>query len=178
MAAIRREKVLKVRTIRHRVVLVVAVLCVIGCGTMLARMRQSPPPGNTDEVSVARRAARAFCEKFGFPSDKIAELDSEPLLGPLLLEHDGKRVIVVRWLGGGRGDYIVQVELYMDSKRVLVNGGYGHKEFGPWVYRKDDGVLAESEHIGAAEHHAATDERRIRISASVASAHAPLGVER
>lgn len=95
-----------------------------------------------------------------------------------MLEHDGKRVIVVRWLGGGRGDYIVQVELYTDSKRVVVDGGYDHKGFGPWVYRKDDGGLAESEHIRAAGHNAVTDERRVWVSAAGASVLAPLAAER
>jgi len=83
----------------------------------------------------ARSAARAFCTEFGFPEGRMKELDGPPLSGPLSLERDGRQVVVYRWLGGGRGDYYVQVETDEDGGRVVVYGGYGHKEFGPWTFK-------------------------------------------
>ena len=73
-----------------------------------------------------------FCRKFGFPKEKLDELLGLPLDGPLLLERNGKQMEVFRWLGHGRGDYIVQCEIELTSGKVTVFGGFGHKEFGPW----------------------------------------------
>ena len=110
---------------------------------MSAREGQVRVAGDGDEVALARQAARAFCRRFDFPAEKIAELNGEPLFKSSL-ERDGHRVTAMRWLGSGRGDYVVQVELYTDSKRIVVYGGYAHRMFDPLVYRKDDGSMSES----------------------------------
>jgi hypothetical protein len=118
------------------------VLCMVVIDSMSARASQAGPGSDTERIALARQAARAFCEKFDFPAEKVAELNGEPLGGPISIERDGHRVISLRWLGGGRGDYYVQVELYTESKRIVVYGDYNHGEYGPWVYRKDDGSVA------------------------------------
>ena len=93
----------------------------------------SASPSN---IELAHSAAKAFCSKFEFPAEKIRELDGPPLQGPVTLERAGRHVVSYRWLGGGRGDYIVQVETDEQSGQIIVYGGYGHNEFGPWVFRK------------------------------------------
>ncbi len=113
---------------RMKTCLLLTLFC-LGCQST----RQ--PPVQRTQIQVARSAAKAFCAKFDFPSDKLSELDGAPLLGPVSLQREGHDVVSYRWLGGGRGDYIVQVEVY-ESGRIVVYGGYGHGEFGPWVYRQ------------------------------------------
>jgi hypothetical protein len=88
------------------------------------------------QLEVARSAAKAFCSKFKFPPEKMKELDGSPKFGPSVLKYEGQNVTAYRWLGAGRGDYYVQVIFSHESKRVVVHGGYEHKEFGPWVYKK------------------------------------------
>jgi hypothetical protein len=89
------------------------------------------------ELDVARAAAKAFCSKFNFPADKISELDGPPLFQPTPLQREGREVVSYRWLGGGRGDYYVQVEIYQDNGQVVVYGGYAHQEFGPWTFDRN-----------------------------------------
>lgn len=86
------------------------------------------------ELEIARSAAKAFCAEFGFSSDELLKLRQPPLSGPVSLERDKRQVVTYRWLGGGRGDSYVQVEIYQDYQQVVVNGGYGHEEFGPWQF--------------------------------------------
>jgi hypothetical protein len=85
-----------------------------------------------EELLLACSAAKAFCDKFNFPAGKRDQLDGPPLFDPMSLERDGRPVVVYRWLGGGRGDCYVQVEVYQDNNQVNVYGGYSHREFGPW----------------------------------------------
>jgi hypothetical protein len=121
--------------------LMVIVLCRAGWAELSAREVPTSQQTDESEVAVARLAARAFCEKFNFPAEKIRELEGKPLFRATF-ESEGKEVIALRWLGGGRGDYIVQVEFSTDSKRIVVGGGYNHRTFGPLLYRKEDGSLA------------------------------------
>ena len=92
-----------------------------------------------DEVALARSAATAFCTNFGFPADQMGRLDGPPLVGPLSLEREGRHAMAYRWLGGGRGSYYVQVEIYKDTHQVVVYGGYSHQEFGPWDFHDKSG---------------------------------------
>lgn len=89
---------------------------------------------STDELDLARSAAQAFCREFEFPAEKIRDLDSPPISAPVSLDRDGRSITSYRWLGGGRGDYIVQVEIYQDYSQIVVYGGYDDQEFGPWNY--------------------------------------------
>lgn len=96
------------------------------------------PDGEIDpDLELARAAARAFCTEFQFPAEVIPALNEPPLMELVTLDRDGRDVRVYRWLGGGRGDMIVQVEIDQDSGEILVYGGYAHQEFGPWRF---DGV--------------------------------------
>ncbi len=61
----------------------------------------------------------------------MGELNASPKLGPSTFEYRGQNVTAYRWLGGGRGDDYVQVMFYHESERVVVYGGYAHKEFAP-----------------------------------------------
>lgn len=83
-------------------------------------------------LAQVRKAAMEFCLKFGFPKEKQEELKGPPLEGPINLKRNGKQMKVFRWLGHGRGDYIVQCEIDIDTGQITVYGGFGHKEFGPW----------------------------------------------
>jgi hypothetical protein len=93
-----------------------------------------------DEAALARSAAKAFCAIFNFPADQITRLDGPPVIEPLSLDREGRRVMVYRWLGGGRGTYYVQAEVYQDNHQVVVYGGYGHQEFGPWDFQSASSV--------------------------------------
>jgi hypothetical protein len=90
--------------------------------------------GQQDNVALARSAAKAFCATFSFPPDQISHLDGSPIIEPVSLERDGRPIVAYRWLGGGRGGYYVQVEVYQDNNQVVVYGGYSHQEFGPWDF--------------------------------------------
>ena len=85
-------------------------------------------------TQIASSLAKAYCLKFDFPAEKIAELDKAPLIGPISLKRDNRELTVYRWLGGGRGDYIVQVEVDQKDSQVTVFGGYAHRDFGEWVF--------------------------------------------
>jgi hypothetical protein len=89
--------------------------------------------GENTRLLLARSAARAFCTKFDFPAEKIAKLSEPPLLGPATFQRGGMNVVSYRWLGAGRGADIVQVEL-QGNGQIIVRGGSGHKELGPWEY--------------------------------------------
>lgn len=104
-------------------------------------MEKVTPPGaiervQQDEVALARSAAKAFCTTFNFPADQMSHLDGPPLIGPVALEREGRPTMAYRWLGGGRGSYYVQVEVYQDNHKIVVYGGYSHQEFGPWDFSK------------------------------------------
>lgn len=88
-------------------------------------------------LDMAREAAKAFCTHFSFPVDKLKEIDGDPISGPTELVKDNKKIIVYRWLGGGRGDYIVQAEIQPGTADIIVSGGFDHKEFGPWKFAKE-----------------------------------------
>jgi len=103
-------------------------------------MNKATPPRamekvQQDEVALARSAAKAFCATFNFPADQISRLDGPPLIEPVSLEREGRPTTAYRWLGGGRGSYYVQVEVYQDDCQVVVYGGYAHQEFGPWNFQ-------------------------------------------
>ncbi len=82
-------------------------------------------------IERAREAARLFCRRYGFSPGQLREVDGPPLLGPLSMEREGRRVTVYRWLGNGRGAPIVQVETDERDGSTVVYGGYAHRELGP-----------------------------------------------
>jgi hypothetical protein len=108
---------------------------IIFVSTYVSALATSEIAGGAD-LEVARSAAKAFCVKYKFPPAKMRELDGSPVLGPSALKYEGQNVTAYRWLGGGRGDYYVQVMFYHESNRVVVHGGYEHKEFGPCTYKR------------------------------------------
>jgi hypothetical protein len=97
---------------------------------VMSAMKRDPQ----QELMLARSAAKAFCTTFHFPVDKLDQLDNPPLFDPISLEREGRPVVAYRWLGGGRGDYYVQVEIDQDDDRATAYGGDSHQEFGPWVF--------------------------------------------
>ncbi len=80
----------------------------------------------------ARAAAIAFARRFEFTATEIDRLAGPSLGEPIVLERDSDTVEVFRWLGNGRGQPIVQVEISRTTGEVTVYGGYEHREFGPW----------------------------------------------
>ena len=102
---------------------------------MVAANQNDPPrsdPAAAARLEKARNAAEEFCRKFAFAERYIEKLKNEPIQKPLLLDRDGRRVEVFRWLGHGRGAPIVQVEVGLDDHVVTVFGGPGDRELGPW----------------------------------------------
>lgn len=85
----------------------------------------------------ARVAAMSFCHRFGFSDGYLDQLNGSPIQEPLVIDRDGISVEVFRWLGHGRGEAYVQVELKKENDEVTVYGGFDHREFGPWEAVKD-----------------------------------------
>ena len=96
----------------------------------------------------------------------MAEIDGNPISGPVSLERDGEQVTSIRWLGGCRGDYCVQVEVYSTTSRVVVYGGYNHNEFGPWAYKEPSTkrVHARTKHAAELAHAAERAHRDRSVS--------------
>jgi hypothetical protein len=90
-----------------------------------------------ENLEIIRSLAKACCLKFGFPEEKIAQLNDAPLLGPISLKRGNREVTVYQWLGNGRGDYIVQTEVDQNDGRVTVFCGYAHRDFGAWIFSAD-----------------------------------------
>jgi hypothetical protein len=67
-----------------------------------------------------------------FPAEKLRSIDEPPLLGPLTIERDGRAATVFRWLGHGRGADYVQAEVDDVDGSIVVHGGFGHAELGPF----------------------------------------------
>ena len=86
----------------------------------------------SDRLEKARRAAMDFALHFEFPSRYIEQLKGNPVQEPSVIDRDGVAVEVFRWLGHGRGDAYVQVEMSKNNDDVTVYGGFEHREFGPW----------------------------------------------
>jgi len=80
----------------------------------------------------ARTAARRFCLHFQFPQEHINRLDGDPIQKPLIIERNGSQIEVFRWLGHGRGESYVQVELDIKTNEITVYGAFKDREFGPW----------------------------------------------
>jgi len=80
----------------------------------------------------ARTAALEFCHHFGFPQNYIDRIKGNPIQKPLVIERNGKPVEVFRWLGHGRGESYVQVELGTKTDEITVYGALSDREFGPW----------------------------------------------
>ncbi|MEO5889173.1 MAG: hypothetical protein ABIQ31_02915 [Ferruginibacter sp.] len=88
---------------------------------------------NTDMITNARKAARLFCTKNNYPADKIREITGEPLVSVDTEKH-GRQVHIYRWLGNGRGESYVQVEVFKDKKEMIVYGANGDKEINKETY--------------------------------------------
>jgi hypothetical protein len=84
-------------------------------------------------LARARAAARAYCgmHDYGDP----AALDGSPVLGPIALTRDGRTLTVFRWLGSGRGQDFVQVELDVKTGDLTVSGAQGDRSFPTWIVR-------------------------------------------
>ena len=83
-------------------------------------------------LKQARDAAKQFCRQFSFPQHYLERLEGDPIQKPLLIDREGVRVEVFRWLGHGRGAPYVQVELKIEGSHLTVYGGFKGHEFGPW----------------------------------------------
>ena len=83
-------------------------------------------------LESARVAARAFCRHFAFPKSYVDRVEEDPIQKPLVIERKGTPVEVFRWLGHGRGEAYVQVELGVKTNEVTVYGALRDREFGPW----------------------------------------------
>jgi hypothetical protein len=79
-----------------------------------------------------RAPSRAFCRRFDFPAESLDELEGPPLFAAIPVSRDGRTWITYRWLGGGRGGPYVQPEIHRETGEVVVYGGTGDAEFGPW----------------------------------------------
>lgn len=80
----------------------------------------------------ARVAAEQFCRHFRYSEDQIEKLSGPPLRPPLVIEREGDLVEVYRWLGHGRGQSYVQVEIELGREALTVYGSRKDREFGPW----------------------------------------------
>jgi hypothetical protein len=94
-----------------------------------------PSPAPSDELAIARGAARRYSESVGLPDDQARELLEPPLSGPVDIDRDGNAVSAYRWLGGGRGAPYLQVEVDRAHGVVTVFGGANHVARDPVVYR-------------------------------------------
>jgi hypothetical protein len=99
----------------------------------------SEPEGDVDEdmtaaarVARARVAAEQFGRQFGFSEPQLEALQGPPIQPPLVIERDGRRVEVYRWLGHGRGQSSIQVEIDLGNDAVTVYGSLGDRGLGPW----------------------------------------------
>ncbi len=103
---------------------------------MISNNQDDAPNGLDREAEKrlknARAAAKRFCRQFSFPQHYVEHLEGDPIQKPLLIDRDGVRVEVFRWLGHGRGAPYVQVELEIEGSRLTVYGGFKGREFGPW----------------------------------------------
>jgi hypothetical protein len=86
-----------------------------------------------DMITNARKAARLFCVKNHFPPEKVQQIGLKPLLS-VDTEKEGLPVHIFRWIGSGRGEYYVQVEVFKDKQEMLVYGGNGKKDFERETY--------------------------------------------
>lgn len=81
-------------------------------------------------IEAARIAARGYLDRFDFPPGTLAEVDGPPILGPVVFDRDGRTITAYRWLGGGRGQTYVQVDMAADA--IKVSGARGDAELPPW----------------------------------------------
>jgi len=86
-----------------------------------------------DVLILARQAARAFAEQFGYSVEQIRAVAGAPVLGPVADEREGRAVTVYRWIGGGRGGAYIQVEV--GELRTMVFGAHADDLIGPWEYQ-------------------------------------------
>lgn len=92
----------------------------------------SSPSEAAQRLARARALAERFARAFGYPDAQRVQLSGPPLEGPLVLDRDGTRVEVYRWLGYGRGATSIQVELALDDEDASVYGTLGDRGLGPW----------------------------------------------
>ncbi len=86
--------------------------------------------GAASVIESARIAARGYLDRNDFPVETLAEVDGPPILGPVVFDRDGRTVTAYRWLGGGRGQTYVQVEMAADT--ITVRGACGDAEVSEW----------------------------------------------
>ena len=94
-----------------------------------------PTPTKTDveeRLQRARTVAKQFCDQFQYSERQVKELSDPPRLGPITIDRNGQSFEVYRWLGHGRGQPCVQVEIEVAGPAITVYGGLADKEFGPW----------------------------------------------
>ena len=77
-------------------------------------------------LETARDAARTFLESRDFPSELLVRLTTDPVLGPVTLMRDDVQVTAYRWLGAGRGEDYIQVEV--GPAQITVRGARGDRE--------------------------------------------------
>jgi hypothetical protein len=76
-----------------------------------------------DELAIFRSAARRYGRKHGFAG--TAAIDGPPVLGPVRLMRDGRPIVAYRWLGSGRGQDYIQVEMDDETGAIVVHGARG-----------------------------------------------------
>jgi len=82
------------------------------------------------ELRAARSAARTYCQMHALPDAR--SIDGPPVLGPVAITRDGRPMVAYRWLGAGRGEDYVQVELDTETGDIVVHGARGHDQLSEW----------------------------------------------
>lgn len=85
----------------------------------------------SEQQATARSAARAYLQMHDYGQDTRG-LDGPPLLGPVVVTRDRQSLVAYRWLGAGRGENYVQVEIDTESGATTVHGSAGHEAFPAW----------------------------------------------
>jgi hypothetical protein len=136
---------------RASIILMIWMACLLGTHagwyeseTLAQPSKEASMSGSQDDTSLrakreesarleqARAAARKFCRHFDFPQKLLDRLVGDPIQKPLIIERNGTRVEVFRWLGHGRGAPYVQVEMGIKTPEIIVYGAFKDHEFGPW----------------------------------------------
>jgi len=105
-----------------------------GGATSSAPVTRRSIPTTTDDqgrqLTEANAAAREYCEMHHYCD--LDALARPPVLGPVMGVRDGRRVTSYRWLGAGRGEDYVQVDIDAENGDISVSGARRHDAFPVW----------------------------------------------
>lgn len=67
-----------------------------------------------------------------------------PVVGPVAITRDGRPMVAYRWLGAGRGEDYVQVELDGETGDIVVHGARGDDQLSEWwpMHESRNSVMA------------------------------------